>query len=369
MRLLTLLHLFMAAICSVKGQTQNQKQVANKKDTININFNDSVLIKGKILNVVEKGEYGGTSHFTALQTEKVYNVWCKSDDCMEIDYKNQNRFILDLSNNELKKYINKRVEIKGEIYFWLGHGGVQPEHPLIKIISIKITDTVKKNTPPNVKQKTVRLIFDSYYCGDASCYFHFTDAITKKEVVIDKQIWDDASYANYKTAIEEITSKCNGNEDETCELRGEKYLAIMNYKFIDDLGSGETGKKKWEWVVVSLKKVSSFEKNVGVSKNPIVGIPKKLGSIEIAEYDFPNAMDWDEAKVACTKLGNGWRLPTKAELNIMYLNKDRLGSFSSGAYWGSSKDKNHVFVQDFTDGTQYPPDYDDKNGVRAVRSF
>ena len=368
MRLLILL-LFMAAIFSVKGQTQNHKQVANKKDTININFNDSVLIQGKILNVVEKGEYGGTSHFTALQTEKVYNVWCKSDDCMEIDYKNQNRFILDLSNNELKKYINKRVEIKGEIYFWLGHGGVQPEHPLIKIISIKITDTAKKNTSQNVKQKIVRLIFDSYYCGDASCYFNFTDDSTKKEVVIDKQIWDDASYANYKTAREEITSKCNGNEDELCILQGEKYLATMKYKLINDMEYGETGKKKWEWVVVSLKKVSSFEKNVGVSKNPIIGIPKKLGSIEIAEYDFPNAMDWDEAKVACTKLGNGWRLPTKVELNSMYLNKKLLGGFSRSPYCGSSKDKKYVFAQDFTDGVQYLPDYDEMYHVRAVRSF
>ena len=157
MRLLTLLLLFMAAIFSLKGQTQNHKQVGNKKDTININFTDTVIIKGKILNVSEKGEDGGTSLFTALQTEKVYNVWCKSDDCMEIDYKNQNRFILNLSHNELKKYINKRVEIKAEIFFWLGHGGVQPEHPLIKIISIKIPSVSNPNpqTIKNEEQATI----------------------------------------------------------------------------------------------------------------------------------------------------------------------------------------------------------------------
>ncbi len=49
-----------------------------------------------------------------------------------------------------------------------------------------------------------------------------------------------------------------------------------------------------------------------IIENPITG--KK---VLVAKQDFPNKMTWDEAKVACSLLGEGWRLPTSDELFTM----------------------------------------------------
>ena len=48
----------------------------------------------------------------------------------------------------------------------------------------------------------------------------------------------------------------------------------------------------------------------------IIGEPIKIGNLLVAEYDFPNEMNWEDAKKACRTLGKGWRLPSKTELNI-----------------------------------------------------
>jgi hypothetical protein len=85
-------------------------------------------------------------------------------------------------------------------------------------------------------------------------------------------------------------------------------------------------------------------------------------------------MDWADAVTACKKLGNGWRLPTKKELNSMYLNlhKKRRGSFADEEYWSSTDedDDEDVWDQHFEDGE---PNFGGKVGynehVRAVRSF
>ncbi|MBL0202382.1 MAG: DUF1566 domain-containing protein [Chitinophagaceae bacterium] len=106
----------------------------------------------------------------------------------------------------------------------------------------------------------------------------------------------------------------------------------------------------------------------------IIGTPKRLGNIEIAEKDFPNKLSWDKAKEACAELGNGWRLPTKDELNEMYKNRVAIGGFTLGGYWSSTEFKTEVnnmnaWYQFFGDGDQdgiYKPQ---PNAFRPVRSF
>jgi hypothetical protein len=108
----------------------------------------------------------------------------------------------------------------------------------------------------------------------------------------------------------------------------------------------------------------------------IIGKPIRIGNLEVAQNDFPAPMNWYDAKKACADLGNGWRLPTKDELNIIYKNKDKIGGFASSAYWSSSEYGNeraweHHFNLAGPDG----PGYQYNNGkggsgyVRAVRSF
>jgi hypothetical protein len=76
-----------------------------------------------------------------------------------------------------------------------------------------------------------------------------------------------------------------------------------------------------------------------------------------------------------------WYLPSKDELNKLYLNKNLVGNFLDVYYWSSTEGRGWVggtyygdlsaeaFYQNFNDGTQ---SWDDKNaqkGIRAIRSF
>jgi hypothetical protein len=73
--------------------------------------------------------------------------------------------------------------------------------------------------------------------------------------------------------------------------------------------------------------------------------------------------------VAGTTYGD-WYLPSKYELNLLYLQKTVVGGFATYGYWSSTEnDSGNAWVQDFYFGFQY---YDTKYNslyVRAVRAF
>jgi hypothetical protein len=85
----------------------------------------------------------------------------------------------------------------------------------------------------------------------------------------------------------------------------------------------------------------------------IIGKPIKIGNIEVAQYDFPKKMNWEDAKIFCTNLGKGWRLPTIEELSFLYQNKDEIGSFSKSNYWSNSTNNaSGAWSQNFSNGFQ-----------------
>jgi hypothetical protein len=65
-----------------------------------------------------------------------------------------------------------------------------------------------------------------------------------------------------------------------------------------------------------------------------------------------------------------WFLPSKDELNLLYLNRASIGNFANESYW-SSTEKNSFFSwqQHFGDGTQISFDKSNTYHVRAVRLF
>lgn len=103
----------------------------------------------------------------------------------------------------------------------------------------------------------------------------------------------------------------------------------------------------------------------------IIGVTKKIDDLEIAQYDFPQGLEWPQAKSACEALGNGWRLPTKSELNVLYQNKDMIGGWKGNSYYSSEEyDNDFVWRQRFDDGSQLNDGHKYlTNNVRAVRSF
>lgn len=66
-----------------------------------------------------------------------------------------------------------------------------------------------------------------------------------------------------------------------------------------------------------------------------------------------------------------WYLPSKDELNKLFLNKDKIGGFGTGTYWSSTEDSKifYAFRQGFFSGSQTSNDKKSLFSVRAVRSF
>ena len=101
----------------------------------------------------------------------------------------------------------------------------------------------------------------------------------------------------------------------------------------------------------------------------VIGSTIKLDNWEIAEKDFPEKMNWADAKIACKTLSNGWRLPTKEELAIIYQNKDEFKGFDDSGYWSSTEDNYSLaWGQGFKDGKQLPVKKATCLKVRPVRN-
>ena len=95
----------------------------------------------------------------------------------------------------------------------------------------------------------------------------------------------------------------------------------------------------------------------------------KIDNLEVMTEDL-GRMKWDEALRVCADLGDGWRLPTKEELNLLYENKEKIGGFASTNYWSSTEyDNGNAWTQNFYNGGQYYTNKNNSPYVRAVRAF
>ena len=150
-------------------------------------------------------------------------------------------------------------------------------------------------------------------------------------------------------------------------IKRENYLlfSITKYKNEKVVGYGFFGK-----IYLSDDISENISEKIEESSNPIIGKPIKIENIEVAEKDFPNTMNWEDAKKACENLGRGWRLPTKDELNTLYINKDKIGGFAYGYCWSSTEyNSGRAWAQDFSNGKQYYYYKYYLCNVRAVRAF
>ena len=65
-----------------------------------------------------------------------------------------------------------------------------------------------------------------------------------------------------------------------------------------------------------------------------------------------------------------WYLPSKYELNLLYLQKLVVGGFGATGYWSSTEiDSGYAWDQGFTDGTQYNISKFSPVSVRGIRAF
>jgi hypothetical protein len=84
--------------------------------------------------------------------------------------------------------------------------------------------------------------------------------------------------------------------------------------------------------------------------------------------------DFSFAAKVCADLTEGgysdWYLPSKDELNKLYLNRTAIGGFSGGVYWSSSEvSSTNAWYQNFSDGGQVSLGKFVSLFIRAIRSF
>ena len=96
----------------------------------------------------------------------------------------------------------------------------------------------------------------------------------------------------------------------------------------------------------------------------------RIGNLEILNKEFGTWI-YDVANSKCKKLGDGWRLPTPEELQVIYENKSKLWNFRYQHYWGLYENTTEGYVQmDFTNGdfSFVGRDINPVHGVIAVRT-
>ena len=93
--------------------------------------------------------------------------------------------------------------------------------------------------------------------------------------------------------------------------------------------------------------------------------------IEVYPKNLDGAYSWNDAIAACEALGDGWHLPTKEELNLLFSNKEKIDGFKEGFYWSCSEfSTTFAWAQYWDSGYPGYQDYSGKSYagyVRAVR--
>jgi hypothetical protein len=102
-----------------------------------------------------------------------------------------------------------------------------------------------------------------------------------------------------------------------------------------------------------------------MTKNTIV-----VGKLEFASSDFPENMNWENAKDACEDLGKGWRLPTIDELmDLDIKTRMELGLWQNSWWTGTESRGSTAFLYGTTSNPakKFQTFKSDTWKVRAVR--
>ncbi len=86
--------------------------------------------------------------------------------------------------------------------------------------------------------------------------------------------------------------------------------------------------------------ISSCKKDSSNSlQSTVIGNSIKIGTLEIAENDFPYRMDWATAKKSCSDLGLGWRLPDASDRDIINKNLSKIPGLklNDNGYWSNEE--------------------------------
>ena len=98
------------------------------------------------------------------------------------------------------------------------------------------------------------------------------------------------------------------------------------------------------------------------------GANKTAVMLGVCTSGAANLADAYTATVSGVVYGD-WFLPSKGELNQMYVNRTAIGGFASDYYWSSSEFDGGAWSQDFGNGSQFSGPKGITLYVRPVRAF
>ncbi len=95
--------------------------------------------------------------------------------------------------------------------------------------------------------------------------------------------------------------------------------------------------------------------SIAFTQSSFIGKPIRFTYVEVAQFDIPKQCTYDEALRITKKLGNGWRLPTRAELKKMYEKRDEIKGFEWGEFYMTDEvyGKSKIYCIEFADGKEH----------------
>jgi hypothetical protein len=182
-----------------------------------------------------------------------------------------------------------------------------------------------------------------------------------------------------ETTAQPAIEKGEYNIGETGPAGGLIFYVNLDYKadgwrYLEAAPSNQSEGELWDYYREKDVATGATAIVVGTGKANTQTIVKALGSGTIKVNDQEVAISY-AAKLCDDLTLNGysdWFLPSKDELNLMYVNlkESSLGGFVSDTCWSSSEDEVYnAWNQYFGSGEQYSAAQRKNAMVRAVRSF
>ena len=107
-----------------------------------------------------------------------------------------------------------------------------------------------------------------------------------------------------------------------------------------------------------------------VYPNELLGNFNLFNSSKLVKSHQTELMGWDYAMETCKNYGEGWMLPNKDQLYLMYKKKEYLGMLPLKGYWTCDEyDKNSAYYQYFFTGTQYVLEKKIPSYARPIRQL
>ncbi len=207
------------------------------------------------------------------------------------------------------------------------------------------------------------------------------EAIENLDISIDQTpllaiaIFKEIDFFNEPEVIKLITTKNESIDNKIKQL-------IARFKTVESIKANEAineltelSKKSYEIKIEDCNKFNSrynYLFSIGsVFADGTLAFIDEIGEngLVCKDKDLEETITWYEAISACAKLGEGWRLPTKKELNYMYKNNLKNFRLENYFYWSSEEFNNSTAWGQNLNNVSIYYDKTSRFNVRAVRTF